>query len=101
MTDPVPPPVNVGFLITEISGALNDLGDTTAIADPRIAPAVALLSKINSEWWSNPSQGQIDANSLAGQLNSLRASNPTNSRLADAADCAEQLAGTWGGDDYV
>lgn len=91
----------VGLMFAQISQALNDLGDTTAQPDPRISPAVELLSKINNEYLGNPAQASIDANSLAAQINQLLASNPTNSRLADAADCAEQLAGTWSGDDYV
>lgn len=90
-----------GLLFAEISAALNNLGDTTALPDPRIAPAVELLSKINNEYLTDPAQAAIDANSLAVQINALRGSNPTNSRLADAADCAAQLAGTWSGDDYV
>lgn len=91
----------VGLLFAEISQALNDLGDTTAQPDPRIGPAVELLSKINMEYLTNPVQAKADANSLAVQINVLLASNPTMSRLADAADAAEQLAGTWSGDDYV
>lgn len=88
-------------MMAQISSCLNTLGDSTPQPDPRIAPAVALLSKINSEYGSNPTQARIDANSLAAQLNALLASHPTNSRLSDALDCAEQLAGTWSGDDYV
>lgn len=90
-----------GLLMVEISTALNNFGDATAQPDPRIAPAVALLSKINSEYLTNPVQARFDANSLARQLGALLASEPTNSRLADALDCAQQLAGTWSGDDYV
>lgn len=90
-----------GVLFAEISTALNDLGDATAQPDPRIAPAVELLSTINSEYLTNPVQAAIDANSLAMQLNALLASDPTNSRLSDALDCAQQLAGTWSGNDYV
>lgn len=99
MTQPIENDPAVMFM--EISSALNDLGDSTAQPDPRIAPAVETLSKINNEYLNNPAQAAIDANSLAVQINALRASQPTNSRLADAADCAEQLAGTWSGDDYV
>jgi hypothetical protein len=91
----------VAVLFMEISTALNDLGDSTAQPDPRISPAVELLSKINNEYLSNPAQAKADANSLAMQINALRAGDPTNSRLADASDAAEQLAGTWSGDDYV
>lgn len=102
---PVPPepplPENVGLLLVEISSALNDLGDSTSTPDPRITPAVAMLSKVNSEWLSNPTQAATDANNLALMIGALLASYPTANRLADALDCAQQLAGTWSGDDYV
>lgn len=88
-------------MFAQISQALNDFGDATAQPDPRVAPAVTLLSKINSEYLHSPAQAKIDANSLVMQLSALLASEPTNSRLSDAVDCAEQLAGTWSGDDYV
>lgn len=91
----------VGEMLTMISEALNSLGDTTAQPDPRIAPAAALLSKINSEWATSPGQAAYDASMLASQINALWASHPRDSRLADAVDAAEQLAGTWSGDDYV
>lgn len=91
----------VGLLFAEISVALNALGDTTAQPDPRIAPAAELLSKINSEYLSNPAQAKIDAMSLSVQLAVLIASNPQSSQLSDALDAAEQLAGTWAGPDYV
>jgi hypothetical protein len=96
-----PEPENVGLLLVEISMALNDLGDSTSTPDPRITPAVALLSKINSEWASSPTQAAADANSLVMVIGALLASYPTANRLADALDCAQQLAGTWSGDDYV
>jgi hypothetical protein len=99
---PEPPtPENVGLLMVEISSALNDLGDSTSTPDPRITPAVAMLSKINSEWARNPTQAATDANTLALIIGALLASYPTANRLADALDCAQQLAGTWSGDDYV
>jgi hypothetical protein len=90
----------VGQLLVEISTALNDLGQVTATPDPRIATAVATLSQINSEWASNPTQASFDASNLALQLRALQASFATNTELANAIDCAEQLAGTWSGDDY-
>lgn len=99
MSDPIQN--EVGLMFAEISTALNELGDSTAQPDPRITPAVELLSKINNEYAGNPTQAKIDANSLAVQINALLRSHPTNSRLADAADCAQQLAGTWSGNDYV
>lgn len=89
------------LLFMEISTALNELGDSTAQPDPRIHPAVELLSKINAEYLTNPVQAAIDANSLAVQINQLLAGDPQNSALSDAADAAEQLAGTWTGPDYV
>jgi hypothetical protein len=91
----------VGVLLTEISTALNTLGDSTADPDPRIAPVVALLSTINGEYLSNPTQAQFDANSLAALINQLLASNPQNSSLSDALEAAEQLAETWTGPNYV
>jgi hypothetical protein len=94
--------VDVGTMLLEISMALNDLGAVTAIPDSRIAPCAVLLSKINSEWFTNPSQAAFDANSLATQLRVLQATSfPQDRGLAAAIDCAEQLAGTWSGDDYV
>lgn len=99
MTEPIEN--DVGVLFAEIATALNTLGDTTAQPDPRIAPAVALLGTINGEYLTNPSQAAIDANTLVGLINALRASNPNSTSLADAADCAEQIAGTWSGNDYV
>lgn len=92
---------DVGVMLMEISTALNALADSIAVSDPRIQPAAELLGKINTEWRTNPVQAKIDANSLAVQINALLRSNPQNSRLADAADAAEQLAGTWSGDDYA
>jgi hypothetical protein len=89
------------LLFMEISTALNTLGDSTAQPDPRIAPATALLSKINSEYLTNPVQAKTDANSLAALVSMLLASDPTNSRLSDALDAVQQLAGTWRGPDYV
>jgi hypothetical protein len=98
-----PPPQNdVGVMLMLISMALNDIGSRTAVPDSRIAPAVALLSQINMEYQSNPVQAAYDANSLAGQLQALLLTSfPNNQELAGAIDCAEQLAGTWSGDDYV
>jgi hypothetical protein len=97
-----PPTVDVGVMLIEISMALNDLGARTAQPDARIAPAVALLSQINTEWASNPTKASYDANTLAGQLRTLLATSfPDDQGLAGAIDCAEQLAGTWSGDDYV
>lgn len=92
---------DVGLLLAEISTALNELGDSTAQPDPRIAPAVTLLSKINSEWLTDATQATTDANSLAARISSILADNPTNTRLSDALDAAQQLAGTWSGNDYV
>lgn len=89
------------LLMAEISVALNTLGDSTAQPDPRIKPAVTLLSKINSEYLTNPTQAKIDAGTLAVQLSSLVATSPVSSELSDALEAAEQLAGTWAGPDYV
>jgi hypothetical protein len=91
----------VGLMFMQISEALNECAASTEMSDHRIAPAIALLSKINSEYLSQPGQAQTDANSLAGQIHSLLASHPDVEGLADAAECAEQLAGTWAGPDYV
>jgi hypothetical protein len=95
------PTENVGLMLVQISDALNDLGNSSSTPDPRIAPAVATLSKINSEYASNPTKSAADANTLALQIQALLASYPTANRLADALDCAQQIAGTWSGDDYV
>lgn len=96
-----PDPIDVGQIIVEISSVLNDLGDGSAVPDPRIGPTVQLLSQINSEYASNPTQAATDANSLAMWIGALLASYPNANRLADAVDMAQQLAGTWSGDDYV
>jgi hypothetical protein len=91
----------VGMLLAEISSALNDLGGSSPTPDPRIAVAVETLSNVNTNWLTDNPLAVGFAGTLAMQINALLASYPTANRLADAVDCAEQLAGTWSGNDYV
>lgn len=92
-----PPP---GFYLIEIATVLNTLG-LQFYMDARFGAAAATLSTISTDWQTNQTQAMTDLNTLIGQINALMATHPTSTALANALDCAEQLAGVWSGNDYV
>jgi hypothetical protein len=83
-------------LLCQISVALNQLGLWYTM-DGRFAAAATTLGDIAAEWTSNPTQAQIDLNTLTGQMNALISGYPMDSNLANAMNAVQALAGTFSG----